>query len=264
MHRHEFSELVVVSRGEALHLTDDGEQLIMMGDTFAIHPPDAHAYENVHDLELINILFRTELLDVPGQRNSTDPRLTVRLDTDHLVEINRMVRELEEAAAIRGQGGLLLIVSCFMKIYGTLVQWNSDVQSSASKLDYQVAKAFNYIAENYTRRVLLSDLTSTAGMSESSLTRAFRKQAGLTPIEYVISYRIRQSCRLLQYTDKSVTEIAFACGFTDSNYFSRKFHDLMELTPVGYRRLSREKTPPFDTVLPQPSQSGLIATRESE
>ena len=151
-----------------------------------------------------------------------------------------------------------------MRIFGTLLRWQSDVQNTSSKLDYQVAKAFTYIADHYTRRVSLSDLTSTAGMSESSLTRAFRKLAGLTPIEYVISYRIRQSCRLLQYTDKSITEIAFACGFTDSNYFSRKFHDLMKTTPVGYRRLSREKTPPFDSVLPQPSQSGLIAGREGE
>lgn len=264
MHRHEFSELVIVSRGEALHLTDSDEQLILMGDAFILDPPNAHAYENVHDLELINILFRRDLLDAAGGGYTGSPKISVRLDTNQLTEVNTMVRELEEAAALGEPGALWLVTASFLKIVGTLLRWQSDIQSMSSKLDYQAAKAFAYIADHYAGRVSLSDLTGAAGMSESSLTRAFRKLAGLTPIEYVISYRIRQSCRLLQYTDKSVTEIAFACGFADSNYFSRKFHDLMETTPVGYRRHSRERTPPFDSELPQPSQSNLVAGREPE
>ena len=80
-----------------------------------------------------------------------------------------------------------------MKIIGTLLQWHSVVQNRRTNPDYQVAKAFTYIA--------------------------------------------------------------FACGFADSNYFSRKFHGLMELPPLEYRRQSRRKDPPFDIVLPQPSES---------
>ena len=79
-------------------------------------------------------------------------------------------------------------------------------------------------------------------MSESSLTRAFKRSSGLTPIEYLIAYRVRHSCRLLQYTDDSVTQIAFDTGFLDSNYFSRKFHGLMGVTPMQYRRQTRVRT----------------------
>jgi AraC-like DNA-binding protein len=253
MHRHEFSEMVIVTRGEALHVTDSHEQLIMMGDVFVANPSCVHGYENAKGLELTNILFSEDLLVFSNGCSPDD--ISMKLETDQLVRINEMVRELEESAALLGPGSTCLITSSFMKIIGTLLQWHSEVQNRRTNPDYQVARAFTYIAERYAEKVSLSDLTDTAGMSESSLTRAFRRTAGLTPIEYVISYRIRQSCRLLQYTDKNVTEIAFACGFADSNYFSRKFHGLMELPPLEYRRQSRRKDPPFDIVLPQPSES---------
>jgi AraC-like DNA-binding protein len=277
MHRHEFSELVIVTRGEALHINNTHEHLIMMGDVFVVHPSGSHGYENVKKLELINILFSQDLLTLPrtyrtadgseewksvmpgtGEQDSSDPNLLyLKLDTDRLVEVNELIRELEEAAALRGAGSMCLVTSSFLKIIGTLLGWYSDIRKQRPRLDYQVSRAFSFIADNYTQPVSLTDLTDTAGMSKSSLTRAFRKSAGLTPIEYVISYRIRQSCRLLQYTDKNVTEIAFASGFSDSNYFTRKFHDLMELTPLEFRRQSRKKEPPFDATLPQPSESSL-------
>ena len=281
-HRHEFSELVIVTRGEAVHIAEGRERLIMMGDIFTVHPPTSHGYQHVNRLELINILFVEDMLHLPrkygeidGSRGcvlfaevdgeSTDQDISethFKISTDKLVTINEMVRELEEAIIHQGAGSTCIVASCFMKVVGTLLEWQAEKQDQIPRSDYQVARAFSYIADNYADRVALADLTNIAGMSESSLTRAFRKLSGLTPIEYVISYRIRQSCRLLQYTDKNVTEIAFECGFSDSNYFSRRFHDLVELTPLEYRRQSRKREPPFDSILPQPSESEIISSPE--
>ena len=48
-------------------------------------------------------------------------------------------------------------------------------------------------------------------------------------------YRIECACERLTLTDKSVTEIAFACGFNDMSYFSRVFKQLKGTTPTAYR-----------------------------
>jgi AraC-like DNA-binding protein len=281
LHQHEFAELVIVARGEAVHTIDASEQLIMMGDVFLVHPSSAHSYDSVKELELINILFHHDLLEMPRRYSASlgsdqpgwllppqrdlqtgRPTSHMKLDTDRLVSLQEMVRELEEVAfADPDYGTMCIVTSLLLKIIGTLQRWQMAGESQERNTEYQVAKAFSYIADNFTDHVTLADLTRRSGMSESSLTRAFRRSSGLTPIEYVISYRIKQGCRLLQYTDKNVTEIAFECGFSDSNYFSRKFHDLTELTPLQFRKQSRSRKPPFDAVLPQPSQSGLQSSR---
>lgn len=58
---------------------------------------------------------------------------------------------------------------------------------------------------------------------------------GRTPIAYLNYYRIECACERLTLTDKSVTEIAFACGFNDMSYFSRVFKQLKGTTPTAYR-----------------------------
>lgn len=61
-----------------------------------------------------------------------------------------------------------------------------------------------------------------------------RSPAG-PPIAYLNYYRIECACERLTLTDKSVTEIAFACGFNDMSYFSRVFKQLKGTTPTAYR-----------------------------
>jgi len=51
--------------------------------------------------------------------------------------------------------------------------------------------------------------------------------------------------RMLKETDKTVTEIAFACGFNDSNYFTSRFHREIGMTPLKYRR-SGDTVPPSE------------------
>ena len=47
--------------------------------------------------------------------------------------------------------------------------------------------------------------------------------------------RCRKGAELLKGTDRTITDIAFDCGFSDSNYFTRCFRKTMEMTPKQYR-----------------------------
>ncbi len=69
--------------------------------------------------------------------------------------------------------------------------------------------------------------------------RAFESTMGFPPITYLIRLRIRQACKLLQRSDQSITEIAMAVGFSDSNYFSRQFRMLTGSSPREYRNRQR-------------------------
>ncbi len=65
--------------------------------------------------------------------------------------------------------------------------------------------------------------------------RFFREIAGVSPIRYLISYRLERACSLLVHTTQSVTDIALECGFENISYFIRKFREEKGCTPKEYR-----------------------------
>jgi len=73
-------------------------------------------------------------------------------------------------------------------------------------------------------------------MSESSLLSTFKEATGQSPIDYLIHLRIQRAAELLCRSVQSISEIAFAVGFEDSNYFSRQFRQTMHTSPREYRR----------------------------
>ena len=76
-------------------------------------------------------------------------------------------------------------------------------------------------------------------VSESYLTRTFRRDLGIAPWEYLTRYRIEQAKALLRVTNLTVTEIAHRVGYNDSAYFSRVFHQETGRSPVTFRRQVR-------------------------
>ncbi len=97
-----------------------------------------------------------------------------------------------------------------------------------------VAKAA--IHARCAERIGLPELARAAGMSAEHLIRLFRKDEGITPIQYLWRYRVNQGTSLLRSTGLSVGEVAAQCGFQTSYHFARMVKQLTGLTPTEYRR----------------------------
>ena len=102
-----------------------------------------------------------------------------------------------------------------------------------------VRRAMAYVHTHHPERVSLKEIAAYVGLSEQHLIRCFRKEIGITPIEYLKRYRIRQAKALLETGDKSITEVALEVGFSDSSYFARVFRREVGVSPSGYRRGER-------------------------
>lgn len=99
-----------------------------------------------------------------------------------------------------------------------------------------------YIREHMAEAITVRDLAEAAFLSERECYRVFRECLHSTPIHYIISFRVQESCRLLTGSSASVTEIAYSCGFGSGSYFSRVFAHEMGCTPNEYRTLWQNKT----------------------
>jgi YesN/AraC family two-component response regulator len=99
-----------------------------------------------------------------------------------------------------------------------------------------VRRAMAYVHEHYAEPISREDIARHLGMSSDYLTHCFRAELGMTFIAYVNRYRVTQAKTLLAESNKSLTEIAMAVGFSDSSYFSRVFRRQVGISPDVYRR----------------------------
>ncbi len=81
----------------------------------------------------------------------------------------------------------------------------------------------------------VSECAEFCNMSRAHFTRVFRKTVGTTPIQFILKIRIDRAKELLDFTDKSIADIAESSGFQDQNYFARIFKKTTGVSPTQYR-----------------------------
>ena len=99
-----------------------------------------------------------------------------------------------------------------------------------------VQKIICYLQDHYQQPVTLREVAMEAGFSESECCRLFKKATGDTILSYLRSYRLTQAAELLEKGEASVSEIAYATGFSGSSYFIESFRRELGTTPMRYRK----------------------------
>lgn len=85
--------------------------------------------------------------------------------------------------------------------------------------------------------LLVSDLAQTCGLSRSYFSRAFKATTGMAPHEWIIHRRVEKARQLLlEIPERTASEIALICGFSDQSHFTHLFLKLQGLTPCAWRR----------------------------
>ena len=90
---------------------------------------------------------------------------------------------------------------------------------------------------------MLEDLCDRLHISRFYLCHTFKKATGMTIFDYILLMRLSKAKRLLQETQLQASEIAMQTGFSSFSYFSKKFREQEEITPLQYRKnySSRER-----------------------
>jgi len=81
----------------------------------------------------------------------------------------------------------------------------------------------------------VGDMAAAAAVSRSGLQRKLKQTMGITPLDLLREARIKHACLMLRQTEKSIADVAYACGFTDPKYFSRCFKQSTGVSPSDYK-----------------------------
>lgn len=118
------------------------------------------------------------------------------------------------------------------------VSTNNTYNSSISSLSEEIIK---YINNNYDKDISRQTLSNEFFLSENHISTLFKKETGFGFNEYLNTIRIKNSEHLLITTNMSISKIAFACGFQDSNYYSAVFKKANGVSPLKYRKVNSKK-----------------------
>jgi transcriptional regulator GlxA family with amidase domain len=102
--------------------------------------------------------------------------------------------------------------------------------------DEAILRAQQLIHAHDGRDVSLASLAEQARLERRTLLRRFTKATGMSPIEYCRNVRIARARELLEYSNKTLKEMAWEVGYDDTRAFARAFYRLVGLSPADYRR----------------------------
>lgn len=133
------------------------------------------------------------------------------------------------------------IIADFFQMYFTslvndgTVSPNAPYMNDPSRL-YFLSMALRYIQDNYSEKIRLEDIARYCGCSTSYISHSFKKNINKNVSRYINEIRVNAAKTMLAETEDSVNIIADRCGFSDPNYFSTVFKDVVNTSPSTYRQ----------------------------
>ena len=99
----------------------------------------------------------------------------------------------------------------------------------------QAKDMMQYLQDNLEEKITLRQLGEHMHLSIRECQRVFESSIGMTPLQYLSQIRLKKAADLIKNTEKSMTEICFACGIADASYFAKQFRQRYGMTPRQYR-----------------------------
>jgi len=156
-------------------------------------------------------------------------------DTEIAETINKIIRNCssgDKAKNIYADLSLKeLLIRLVQSQYLKRVEMDKNDKRNSSRQHFLL----DYIHGHLTEKLGVDTLSRKAYMSRNEFFKWFRLQFGISPLEYINRERIKLAKQLLGNQNKSVTETAYQCGFTDVNYFVRLFKKSEGITPGTFK-----------------------------
>ena len=146
---------------------------------------------------------------------------------------------LKDALACQERGSDLIFESLARVFLVKLIQ-----KYGLKEADYAFSRSFtaghyrrvlDFVSQRYGNVIRVEDMAREAALSPSHFAQLFKQTIGLSPMQFVMSYRVEQARKRLAERDTPLIDIALACGFSDQAHFSRQFKQVEGETPSRYR-----------------------------
>ena len=259
-HWHEEIQFDYVVKGTILVQIGTNEFILNPGESIFINTGMLHRLvpvdENHH--ELLSTEPDTQVIDSfvcswrlaesdrlsRAYRECVEPLLSAKADGFVLSkEESQLLWKMAEAYRAKKTGYEMIVKGCLCLLWAGLVEKENRIVRQILPREERdlerIKEAMTYMQQNFSGKVCLEDVAGALAISKSELCRCFRRILKVSPMEYLIQFRLEEAGRQLLSTDKSVTQIALETGFDSPSHLGRFFLKSFGCTPRQYRTRKR-------------------------
>ena len=252
-HWHATLEINVCASGALKTSTQRGEYIVREGDAVLVNANVLHrneAFEGAPGVCVQTHMFDRSLVaaaELPQRRyvapvvecTLLDALPLLRENAEHRAVLEALDRAFEAAGEEKDGYELEicgLLNRAWQGVYALALPVIGARQPLPRMETARLKQMLGFIREHYAEDISPADVAASAGVCERECFRCFRQELGTTPLATLTDFRLRKAAELLRETDRSVSDIAAACGFATSSYFGKVFRRRMNLSPLAYRR----------------------------
>ncbi len=238
LHTHGCAELFFITGGHGRFCTRREEIPVAIHDAVIVNANVPHTEASQLDSPLEYTVLGVEGLGtMAGAEGYT--MLHLRTGWEELMGCLRlMFREAEESLP-----GYEQVCRSLLEVVLIRLNRQRDAALSGGPSDPRASRDCDlvrrYIDNHFKENLSLDQLAQLAHLNKYYLSHAFRREFGVSPINYLISRRIEESRFLLRETDHTLSLIAQILGFSSLSYFSQCFRRVEGISPLEYRRRHR-------------------------
>lgn len=242
-HTHACAELFYVVGGQGQIRIEDQLHPVSADDLVIVNPNVEHTEVSLNANPLEYIVLGVEGLELSVSSEEDDRFCIVSFrgcSEDMLFCLRSMLREIEGH-----QLGFESVCQDFLEILVVRLMRRSNFTSTLTPTHHPskgCTAVRRYIDGHFKENLNLDMLAQVAQVNKYHMVHAFSSEYGISPMNYLISRRIQESCYLLRSTNHSMSQIAQMLGFSSPSYFSQTFRKLEGVSPMEYRRSSRSNT----------------------
>lgn len=205
-----------LSRGAVLYVKR-GEEIVFIpteNDELEVYGVTIDAYDNGRFFNAIGFSDEKRQFMLDGKMNVVE-------------ELYKTAKRGTAASAYESAGKFYELLSCFAQAN------ESEAKPKTDENEY-VAKAKEYIHMQYHLDINVTAIADAVYLNRSYFSTMFKRETGVSPLEYLLDFRIGQACKLLAM-GKGVTDTAMLTGFGSASAFAAHFKRKMKETPSEYK-----------------------------
>ncbi len=241
LHSHDFSELFYIIGGKGAFMLENTGFSLHPDDMVIVNPHVRHTETSLPEHPLEYIVLGIQGLSFRASDPVGHPEfclLHFRDGHSDLRFILRMLlREIQKTGVDREPmcQNLLNVLLLQMQRRRELTL----LGDSTRQVSRECANVRRYIDAHFKEPLTLDELAAKAHLNKFYMSHEFKAAYGMSPINYMITCRVRESKHLLATTDYSLAQIASIVGFSSASYFSQSFKKSTGISPQEYRRTAK-------------------------
>lgn len=261
LHRHKFIEMVYIISGTATHYIEGKTSPVKRGDLFIINMDTPHAFEPdtntgepfiAYDLMFTPEFFDQSITGYNSLETLNDSFILYSLfqgqqtyrpyfsvSGSNFTIFGELFNKIYLEHREQRTGYLEIIRAYLLQLLVLTFRMEEGAKKKAAANPQTVRYLLDFIHNNYNRHISVQELADKVYLSKDYLSRHFRDTTGMTITAMIQKVRIENACRLLSTTDRTIADIADACGFEDMTFFYSVFKKHMGLPPGDYRKHTR-------------------------